>query len=68
MTTELKVGGMTCAHCQTAVQKALAGVKGVERVEVDLAGGLARVEGNADLAALVAAVREEGFEAGTAAQ
>jgi copper chaperone len=66
MTTELKIDGMTCGHCEKAVQQALAGVAGVERVEVDLAGGLARVEGEADLAALVAAVEEEGFQAGAA--
>jgi copper chaperone len=68
MITELKIDGMTCGHCEKAVQKALAGVQGVEHVEVDLAAGSARVQGSADLAALVAAVQEEGFQAGAAAQ
>jgi copper chaperone len=64
MTAELKIEGMTCGHCQKAVENALSGVAGVQKVEVDLAGGKARVEGTADLAALLAAVKEEGYEAG----
>lgn len=68
MNTELKIEGMTCQHCQKAVEQALAAVNGVERVEVDLAAGSARVAGNAALAALIAAVEEEGFQAGAAAQ
>jgi len=60
----LRVRGMTCGHCERAVEKALAAVAGVTRVvEVDRERGLAVIEGTPDVAALVEAVREEGYEA-----
>ena len=44
MTTRtFTVQGMTCAHCQAAVTKALKGVPGVASVEVDLHGKQAKV-------------------------
>lgn len=61
--TELSISGMTCSHCQKAVKDALESVAGVEQANVDLTGGTARVEGSADVAALVAAVEEEGYQA-----
>ncbi|HEX7004608.1 MAG TPA: cation transporter [Trueperaceae bacterium] len=61
--TQLKIGGMSCGHCQAAVESALKSVDGVEQVRVDLASGTAEVEGDADLEALVAAVQEEGYQA-----
>ncbi|HEY5720125.1 MAG TPA: cation transporter [Gammaproteobacteria bacterium] len=61
---KLKVTGMTCGHCEAAVRKALAAVPGVTAVvSVDRARGEAAVEGQADPAALVAAVVEEGYQA-----
>jgi copper chaperone CopZ len=63
MTTELKIEGMTCGHCVIAVRKALEAVPGVQTAEVNLAGGKATVDGNAELAALVEAVEEEGYTA-----
>jgi copper chaperone CopZ len=61
---ELKITGMTCQHCVAAVQKALAAVDGVtEVVEVDLDSGSATVRGSASNAALIAAVREAGYQA-----
>ncbi|ROR34782.1 CopZ family metallochaperone [Inmirania thermothiophila] len=61
---QLKVKGMTCGHCENAVRKALEAVPGVERVvEVDRTKGVAVVEGSPDIEALVAAIREEGYEA-----
>ena len=65
--TDLQVTGMTCQHCVHSVTKALKGVAGVRDVSVDLAGGRARVEGEADPQALVRAVQEEGYEAKVAA-
>lgn len=62
MSVELKVTGMTCGHCETAVKQALEGVPGVTGVSVDRNADRASVEGSADTAALVAAVREEGYE------
>jgi len=64
---KLRVTGMTCGHCEMAVRKALASVAGVrEVVSVDREREEAVVEGDPELAALVAAVAEAGFEAETA--
>ena len=61
---DLKVKGMTCAHCEQAVRKALAAVPGVTRVvDVNRERGVARVEGQPDATALIAAVRQQGYEA-----
>ena len=62
----LSVDGMTCGHCVGAVQKALEGVAGVCKVEVDLANNCARVDADAPIAALVAAVEAVGFGAAAA--
>lgn len=67
MSTELKVTGMTCAHCERAVLNALEAVPGVTSVKVDRDAGLASVSGDADLQALVSAVAEEGYSAEPAA-
>lgn len=61
--TNLKIEGMTCGHCSASVKRALEKVEGVVSAEVDLEAGSARVEGSPDLAALVAAVQEEGYSA-----
>ena len=61
---KLKVSGMTCEHCEKAVEKALSGVDGVNQViAVNRERNEAVVEGQAEEAALLAAVREEGYEA-----
>lgn len=63
---ELNITGMSCAHCRAAVETALASVPGVESVAVDLATGTAEVRGEADVAALIAAVAAEGYRASPA--
>lgn len=61
---EVKVEGMTCMHCVKAVTAALAGVPGVKGTpEVSLEQGTARIEGTPDPGALVAAVKEAGYQA-----
>lgn len=40
-----RVEGMRCNHCKTNVEKALMSIKGVEKVEIDLASGSVTVEG-----------------------
>ena len=61
---ELKVTGMTCGHCEAAVEKALAAVPGVERVtKVSRSEERVTVEGEADTAALIAVIKEEGYTA-----
>lgn len=65
--TKLNITGMNCGHCVKAVNEALSGVPGVDKVvEVSLERSGAQVEGNADTAALIAAVEEEGYEASAA--
>jgi copper chaperone len=60
---KLKVSGMTCEHCERAVTNALAHVTGVDKVvSVNRENDEAIVEGAADTEALLAAVREEGYE------
>jgi len=63
METTLKVTGMTCMHCVGAVKKALEQVPGVTSAEVSLDPGQAVITGSADSATLVAAIKEEGYEA-----
>lgn len=64
MATKLQISGMTCGHCEMAVKKALEGVPGVTQVvSVSKDSGSAEVEGSADMAAMIAAVEEEGFQA-----
>ena len=63
MTNEYKVSGMNCAHCRASVEKAIAGVEGVENVTVDLKSGIATVEGPASREAVVEAVVKAGFDA-----
>ncbi len=57
---ELKIEGMSCGHCVRAVEQALRETPGVTAVEVSV--GHARVEGDVERAALVAAIEEEDFQ------
>ena len=63
MKTVLQVEGMMCGHCKAHVEKALLGVPGVTAVEADLDAKTATVTGDANRAALIAAVKEAGYEA-----
>ena len=63
MATDLQITGMTCQHCVRAVTEALSAVPGSGEVSVDLASGRARISGQAEVAALAAAVVEAGFAA-----
>ena len=56
-----QVKGMTCNHCKASVEKALSSVEGVEKVEVDLAKGIAYVQGNHNTQAALDAVNAIGF-------
>jgi copper chaperone len=61
MTTHLKIEGMTCQHCQQAVERSLAQVPGAAQVRVDLASHSAWVSGDCKEAELREAVDEAGF-------
>lgn len=60
---KLKVNGMSCGHCKSAVEQALQDVLGVESVEVSLEDGFAIVRGTPSADELVEAVKEAGYEA-----
>jgi copper chaperone len=68
-TTRLQVSGMTCGHCQEAVEKALKARPGVRNAAVHLQEGTAEVEydeANVVPEQLIAAVEEEGYRAALA--
>ncbi len=61
----LSVPGMTCEHCQSVVQGAVAGIEGVERVAVDLQARRVDVvfdPGRTAPQAIRDAVEEAGYE------
>ncbi len=67
-TTDLAVGGMSCASCAGRVERALTRLPGVLSAAVNLATERARVSvahGGPDAAALAAAVRAAGYDVGT---
>ena len=60
----LKVDGMSCEHCVKAVTSAAGALPGVSGVSVDLAGKTVTVEhdpAQSPLAAISAAIEEEGY-------
>jgi copper chaperone len=60
----LEVRGMTCNHCVAAVKKALAAAPGVDEVvEVILEPGSATIRGSTTPEALIAAVKQAGYDA-----
>jgi Cu+-exporting ATPase len=65
MTIQLKIGGMHCSGCASAVRRVLEATPSVTSVAVDLDGGRATVEASAgiDAARLVSAVEGAGYEA-----
>lgn len=59
------VEGMTCGHCKAAVEKAVASVDGVSRVEVDLGRKEAAVTFNPDKTGeeeLKKVIRDQGYQ------
>ena len=69
---ELTVRGMTCGHCEMRVNKALTGVEGVRKAEVDREHEQAIVtvdpKAEVPLESLVAAVEAAGYQADPAGQ
>jgi Cu+-exporting ATPase len=66
---ELRVGGMTCAHCPPAIEKAIAEVAGVTAAKVNPATKIARVDydpSRTKIAPILQAVRAVGYTIGTA--
>lgn len=64
-TDTLKVEGLSCSHCQAAIEKAVGGLRGVEKVAVNLEAKEVKVEYNPDLITLDAiknTIIEEGYQ------
>ncbi|WP_282019655.1 copper chaperone CopZ [Planomicrobium okeanokoites] len=63
--TTLKIEGMTCDHCKTAVDGALRNLQGVQEVKVDVTKGIADVTyNNSEVTAdsMKEAVEEQGYD------
>ncbi|GAA4537258.1 heavy-metal-associated domain-containing protein [Mycobacterium paraffinicum] len=64
-TSEYRVDGMSCGHCEAAVKDEVGRLPGVERVEVSADTGRLVVTSSVpvDAAAVLGAVDEAGYEA-----
>ncbi|MBT9257408.1 heavy-metal-associated domain-containing protein [Phycicoccus sp. MAQZ13P-2] len=63
-TTEFRVTGMTCGHCEMSVREEVSELPGVQVLEVDAASGRLVVGGDqVDEAQVLAAVEEAGYTA-----
>jgi len=60
---KLNIPDMTCGHCKAAVEKAVASVDAGAKVAVDLDTRTVEIDSSADLAAILTALKEEGYEA-----
>ncbi|KSW24133.1 MULTISPECIES: cation transporter [Pseudomonas] len=60
------VKGMSCGHCVRAITQAIQARDGAAEVQVDLAGGEVRVASRLASEEVLAAIREEGYEAALA--
>ena len=65
---DIVIEGMTCASCVARVERALKTVPGVTAANVNLATERATVTGTADLASLIGAIADAGYEARAAAE
>lgn len=63
---ELRVEGMTCGHCVSAVTRAVKAVDPEAQVQVDLGAGTVRVEGGSSADALGKAIADAGYPAAAA--
>ncbi|BBY14745.1 cation transporter [Mycolicibacterium litorale] len=67
MSIHLNVEGMSCGHCVKAITTAVEPLPGVAGVTVDLEAGTVTVAGEADEAAVVAAIEDCGYDVRRAA-
>src|SRR3974390_1367118 len=66
---ELRIGGMTCAHCPPAIEKAAAAVPGVISASVNPSTKVARLDydsARTKIADILRAIRSVGYAVGTA--
>jgi sulfite exporter TauE/SafE/copper chaperone CopZ len=65
-TQTLRVGGMSCANCESAIRNKLRGIAGIKGVEVSYAAGTARVTydaGRITLERIIAIIGDLGYQA-----
>jgi copper chaperone CopZ len=64
-TVNLIVSGMTCVACVKHVEKAINSITGVVKVEVDLASGAVKVEGNVlqHVKEIISVLEKDGYRA-----
>lgn len=66
-TTQYRVTGMTCGHCEMSIREEVGQIEGVSGIEVSATNGHLAVttdgDANVDDAAVLAAVEEAGYEA-----
>lgn len=64
-TSEYRVNGMSCGHCEAAVKEEVGRLPGVQRVDVSAGTGRLVVTSSVpvEAAAVLAAVDEAGYEA-----
>ena len=63
MKTEYRVDGMSCAACQSSVERAVKKVDGVESISVSLLASSMSVEGSAGSNEIIKAVEKAGYKA-----
>ena len=66
---ELRIGGMTCAHCPPAIEKALAAVTGVTAAQVNPSTKITRIDydpSRTKITSILQAIRSAGYTVGTA--
>lgn len=64
-TRKYEVIGMSCNHCRSSVSEEIAGIDGVEQVEVDLASGVVEIQGfGIEDDRVAAAVVDAGYQLG----
>ena len=61
-TRTYRIEGLRCNHCKANAEKAIAALEGVEKVEIDLASGIAVVEGKVAEDDIRKAVESLGFK------
>ena len=64
-TTELDIGGASCASCVKKIETALAEVEGVSEAHMNFAERSVAVTGKADVAVLIKAIEDIGYSAAT---
>jgi len=61
MQQQFTVTGMTCNHCEMAVQRAIKQLDAGAQIKIDRARNLVEVDSSQPRQALAAAIRQEGY-------